>query len=493
MTLIEELADWAGALRYEDVPPDVVEIAKLQVLSQCAAIRLGAAHPLGRRLVEGFGQPLQPDGRRAAFVLAGLGSWLHFDDTAFAGHLSNSTVTVPMAYAAEQKLDGRRLLASVVAATETAARVTAATTLGWFRGQTAAYSHVTGAIAGRLRGEDAPPERWADALGLGLGLPPRTVQAGFLGGDSKVFSSSTPVSVGLDACDAAAAGFTGNRGIIEDPAGFLAVFADVPLPDAVTTGLGRRWHTHTTSFKVHPGGPGMDVAIDCGVELYKELGPVRAEDVATIEVDTSVYTMLVDRWAGEHMRGPDSPVGALVFSLPYLLATTLMTGGVTVADYTPERLAERERWELARLVNLGHDQRMTYDLFHCEVPFGEALRQAGPRAAEWLAGFGSRWSGDGGWLVDLVGEFEPPSKDFRAARKATPARVTIRFRDGRTVVRERDVPVGGVGAIGDPPLSELMRDKFVGTGGGGDIADRLLELENVPADELPALLLAALT
>src|SRR5690348_8350509 len=110
MTLTEELAEWAHALRFEDIPPDVVEIAKLQILSQCAAMRIGATHPLGRKLTAAFGPPLQPDPRRAAFVLAGLGSWLHFDDTAFAGHLSNSTVAVPMAYAQSQELDGRALL-----------------------------------------------------------------------------------------------------------------------------------------------------------------------------------------------------------------------------------------------------------------------------------------------------------------------------------------------------------------------------------------------
>ncbi|NDU73479.1 hypothetical protein GWI34_12650 [Actinomadura sp. DSM 109109] len=104
-------------------------------------------------------------------------------------------------------------------------------------------------------------------------------------------------------------------------------------------------------------------------------------------------------------------------------------------------------------MNLTHDQRMTYGLFHCEVPFGEALRQAGPRASEWPRGFGARWEGDGRRLVDLVGESEPPSKDFRSARKATPARVTVRFEDRRTAVRERDVPVGGVGALGDPAMA----------------------------------------
>ncbi|MFG3103452.1 MmgE/PrpD family protein [Streptomyces sp. NPDC048182] len=492
MTLTEELAEWAHALRFEDIPRDVVEIAGLQLLSQCAAMRTGAAHPLGRRLVAGFGQPTQPDPRRAAFVLAGLGSWLHFDDTAFAGHLSNSTVAVPMAYARSQKLDGRALLTSVIVANECAARITASATLGPFRGQSATFAHVVGAVAGRLAGEDVPVRRWVDALGLGLGLPPRTVPIGFLGGDAKVFSASTPVAVGLDACDAAGAGFTGSAEILEHPEGFLSRFSTVPLPEAVTLGLGRRWHTRTMSFKVHPGGPGMDAAIDCGLELHRAVGPVRAADVAGITVDTSLYTAIVNAQAGAYVRGPQSPVSALVFALPYLLATVLLTGDLTIEDFSAAGTGRPERWRLAELVRVRLDDEMTYDLFHSEVPFGEALRLAGPRAAEWLRPFGARWKGDGQWLVDLVGEVEPPSEDFRSARKVTGARVTVGFRDGRSVSREVDVPVGAVGATGGRPVADLVREKFLGTGGSAATADAMTALEPASAAEVAALLEDAL-
>src|SRR5579859_7546196 len=155
-TLIEELVEWGAALRPEDVPDRVMDLAASQVLSQLAAIRAGWTHPLGRKLVRAFGPPSQPESRRAAAVLAGLGSWLHMDDTAYAGHLSNSTVTVPLAYAYQLGLDGKGLLAAVIAATECAARITAAATLGPFRGQNAAHAHLAGAVSGRLRSENAP-------------------------------------------------------------------------------------------------------------------------------------------------------------------------------------------------------------------------------------------------------------------------------------------------------------------------------------------------
>ena len=203
MTLIENLSRWASGLDLDDVPDRVVRFASSQVLSQLAAARAGAQHPLGQAVIRGFGEPWQASAAQSAFVLAGLTSWLHYDDTAYAGHLSNSTATVPMAYARALGLDGRGLLTAVIAANECAARIAAAATLGRFRGQNAAHTHLAGAVSGRLRAEGAPVEDWINALGIAFSMPPWPSLRAFLGSDAKVLSAAMPVRMGLDACDAA--------------------------------------------------------------------------------------------------------------------------------------------------------------------------------------------------------------------------------------------------------------------------------------------------
>ena len=466
MTLTEELAVWASRLELDDVPDRVVKIAQSQLLSQLAAARAGASHPLGRAVTRAFGPPLQPDAKQSACVLAGLTSWLHFDDTAYAGHISNSTATVPIAYAHALGLDGRGLLTAMIAANECAARVTAAATLGPFRGQSATHTHLTGAVSGRLRSEGAQSERWVAAFGMAFGIPPRMLAPGFLNSDAKVLSAFTPVRVGLDACDAAAAGLAGARDILEHPEGFLSRFATVPLPEAVTAGLGVRWHTETLSFKMHPGGPGIDSAVDCAMELHRELGVFGSDDVAEIVVHTSHYTTVVDGRAAEYVDGPDSPVSALVFSTPYAVATTLLYGELTAADFARPRVGDPRRWELARKVRLEHDLEMTRDSFLCEAPFGEALRQAGPAAATWLAEFG------GAWLVELVAaDISQPSKDFEQASKVTAARVVVRLTDGRTAERRVDIPIGAIGPDTRAGHAALVRQKFLSTGGPEPVAD----------------------
>lgn len=486
MTLIENLSRWASRLDIDDVPDRVVRLACSQILSQLAAARAGAQHPLGRAVVRGFGAPWQANPAQSAFVLAALTSWLHFDDTAYAGHLSNSTAVVPMAYAHALGLDGRQLLTAVIAANECASRVTAAATLGPFRGQNAAHTHVAGAVSGRLRAEGAPVAEWINAFGIAFALPPRPSLRAFLGSDAKVLSAAIPVRTGLDACDAARAGLVGQSDILEHPDGFLANFSSVPLPDAVDLDLGGRWHTETLSFKVHPGGPGLDAAVDCARELHQMLGPVRVEDLAEVVVTTSMYTLLVDQKAAEFIDTERSPVSALVFCTPYAVATTLLTGDLTAADFALPAVADPLRWQLAAKVRLEHDSQMTRESLLSEAPFGEALRQAGPRAAKWLEEVG------GQWLVELIGELPPPAPTFQTATKATPARLTLRMTNGQEHCRGLSIPRGAIGPELRMEHAAIVRDKFLGTGGDTAVADVAAALPSASTGEVRDMLERAL-
>jgi len=486
-SLTEELAAWASGLRLEDVPARVVRLATSQVLSQLAAARGGLAHPLGDSVVQAFGQPLQADPQRTACALAGLTAWLSFDDTAYAGHLSNSTVNVPVAYALALGLDGAALLGSVICANECAARITAATTLGPFRGQNATHTHLAGSVTGRLRAEGAPARRWVDALGLAFAMAPWPVQHGFLGSDARVLSALVPVRIGLDACDAAAAGLAGAPDILEHPDGFLARFATVALPEAVTAGLGDRWHTDTLSFKMHPGGPGVDAAIDCAMQLNQDIGGLVPDEVAEITVESSLYTVVVEDRIARYVNPTGGPAGSLVLSVPYTVATALLLGRLTPGDFAPPRSQERQRWDLAAKVRLEHDVALTRSSMRCTAPFGEAIRQAGPRAHAWLEEVG------GNWLVELVGDIEPPSTTFETATKLTGARVTVRLVDGRVFQRSLDVPVGGAGPQTREDHLDLVREKFVGTGGDPAVADGLAALESASPAEVADLLTRALS
>ncbi|HEX6521522.1 MAG TPA: MmgE/PrpD family protein [Streptosporangiaceae bacterium] len=484
-SLTEQLSAWASSLRLDDVPGRVVELAKSQILSQLAAIRAGLAHPLGQALVDAFGSPLQEDARTSACVLAGLGSWLNLDDTAYAGHLSNSTVSVPLAYAYAGGLDGGDLLTAVIAANECAARITASATLGPLRGQSAGHTSIAGAVSGRLKCSNAPAERWVNAFGLALAMPPWTLLRAFVGSDARVLSAFTPVRMGMDACDGAEAGLSGAPDIIEHKDGFLARFAAVPLPEAVVMGLGQRWHTETLSFKVRPGGPGADAAVDCAIQLHSELGGLTPDQVSEIVVAASAYTMFLGQTTRTLVAGPDASGSSLPLSVPYTVATALLNGDLTVADFSAPAVLAEERWALARKVRLVHDEDMTRRLFASVAPFGEAIRQAGDRALAWVREFG-------GLELPAGGSGSPHAETFEQATKHFGARVTVQLADGRSVTRQQDIPAGGAGPDTRARHAELMRAKFLAVGGCDEVADGCAKLERATPHELARLLETAL-
>jgi 2-methylcitrate dehydratase PrpD len=491
-TASRQLAEWARGLRLGDIPDRVVAHAHSQIVSELAAVRAGVRHTVGRRLVAAFGPLRTPDPGRRAALLGALGVCLDYDDTAYAGHVSHSCVTVPVAYARRAGLDGAAVLTATVAANEVAARVTAAATLGPLRGQLAAHTHLAGAVTARLRAEGAPVDRWVAAYGLAYALPPWPVHRACLGSDAKALVAAVPVRTALEAVDAALAGLDGPPDVWEHPDGFLAAFADVALPEALTAGLGERWHTETLSYKRYPVSAYLSAAVDCAVRLHGELGPLRAEDVAEVVVHGSLLTVGLQRGAGAYVDGPRTPVAALNYSVGYGIATALLTGDLTPADLDTGLVEDAGRWALAGRVRVEHDPVLSMAVLASTAPLGAALKQAGRRALPWLAERARQAGGPG--LPDTSGALPvtPPEEDFRRARKAVGARVRVTLADGRTAETHQEIAYGAAGGPGHAGHRDLSRRKFLGTGGAPAVADDLARLVDLPAGRLADVLDEAL-
>lgn len=451
-TLIEELSGWATGLRGADIPERVRSLAVSQLMGHLGAVLAGAAHPTGRALLA-LGRPLGDDPARSAYVLAALSMLLDYDDTVFAGHVSHSAVGVPLSHADAAGLDGDGLLRSIVAATEVAARVTAAATLGPFRGQTAAHTHLAGAVAGRCAATGVDAGVTADALGLAFAAPPWPLQHGFFGSDAKTLVAAAPVRTALDAVDAALAGLHGAPDMLEHPGGFLATYASTPLPQAIG-GLGARWHSDTLSIKVHPGCAYIDAAIDAAVALHPQVVD-RFDQISAVEVDASIFTVGMEERSRPYLRGPGSGLAALEFSTGYAVACALRRGGVEVADLMPERLGDGRVWRVADAVSVRHDPDLSRRALLAAAPLGAALRMAGTEGAGWLA------AGAGIPAEEASALLGGPEVDFLRAEKAVGARLCVRL-DGGTELRSAvDVPEGAMGDDTRARHREIARRKLV--------------------------------
>jgi 2-methylcitrate dehydratase PrpD len=486
-TITEQLAGWSTALSWQAAPPRVRDLCVSQLLAHLGALFGGARHPVGQRVVAGLGLPLSDDPAQSAYVSAALTMALDYDDTVFAGHVSHSSVGVPLAYARCAGLDGAGLLRSILAATEVAARVTAAATLGPFRGQTAAHTHLAGAVAGRCAAQRLDAATMVDALGLAFAQPPWALNHAFFGSDAKLLTASTPIRTGLDAVDAARAGLHGAADILEHPEGFLARFATIPLAQAAG-GLGERWHTDTLSIKVHPGCAYIDGAIDAAVRLHPQVA-ASFDQISAITVDASIFTVGMEQRSAPYLTGPSSGLAALNFSVGYSIAAALLRGGLDVEDFAAPRVEDERVWHVARLVEVRHDAALSRRALLATAPIGAALRMAGDAAASWLAAGAGISEGEARALL------AEPSPGFDQAEKAIGARVRVTMQDGSEHVAEVDIAEGAAGPRTRERHREIARDKFlrnaaplVGHDSAAEMARRIERLPDADAAEVGALL-----
>jgi 2-methylcitrate dehydratase PrpD len=266
-TYTAQLATFAAALRFEDIPEPVVrKIEDLLVDWFGSAV---AGH--GSRPVESMGRfassmgPAQGPSEvlingtstspyLAAMVNAAASHVAEQDDVHNGSVFHPATVVFSPAVAVAQALgaSGKQLLAASVVGYEVGIRV------GEFLGRSHYRVFHTTGTAGTLAA--------AAAVGHLLGLNAQQMQhalgsagtqsAGlweFLrtGADSKQLHTAHAAGAGLMSAYLAKDGFTGAADILEGPQGMAAGMSSDADPARLIDGLGTRWATSETSFKYH--------------------------------------------------------------------------------------------------------------------------------------------------------------------------------------------------------------------------------------------------
>jgi len=418
--LTREIAEWANGVRPESVPDDVIELARLQVMSV-----IGASHAGERSLV----------GAKVTKASAAWGTYgelfarlchsvAHdYDDYLFAGHTGHSAVWT--ALTENRGHAPREVLTAIVVGNELGGRLGAALLLGPQNGQMWAYIHalISTCVAGRLRGADA--SRLQNAIGIAFAMPHYPLMPGFMGPESKVVTAAFPAVQGLMSLDLAMQGMTGADDILGARDGFVRKVGRLGRMSAFD-GLGDVWLTRTLCFKLYPGCAYVDTAVDALRSLE-----LRAEEVESIEVRAHPFTLAMERESEHHRRpGVADPV-TVTFNVKLSLALTLLNGEPRPEDLEPDVLEARwpEIQALASRVKLRPEVPQTL----------AALR----RSARLLS----------------VG-----SLDTAGFRMEFPAEVRVTLRDGSTRIGRANVPRGGAGR----PLEEtraLVVDKFRRNGG----------------------------
>lgn len=346
-----DLARFVAALRYEDIPPAVVAHARLCLLDGIGVCLHGATLPWTRRLhalllAEGAAPQaaLWGTGARGSWAQAALangtaGHAFEMDDIDKESVVHPNSLTTPVAlgYAEQHAVSGRELLAAIVAGYECTRAGNAATTalfLNGFHPQGTSGAIVAAATAARLLKLDATQTQHAIGIAGSCGAGLMAAQEGAM---VKRLHGGRAAESGVRAALLAQGGFTGILDILEAPyGGFLSSFARTPKPEKLTAGLGTVWETAHTGFKMYPTVTSIHAALD-GLRTLMAQHALRAEDVERIEVGIGHMTYVHCAWAYK-----PAGITAAQMNLFYNLAVTALSGQVTVAAFTEDRLAAPE-------------------------------------------------------------------------------------------------------------------------------------------------------
>jgi 2-methylcitrate dehydratase PrpD len=302
-----QLAAFAAALRFEDLPEAVVRKTEDLLVDWLASAVAGK----GARPVESivrFTETMGPaegasevivSGKRTTPYLAAMANAAasHFaeqDDVHNGSVFHPATVVFPAAVAVAQALgaSGKQLLAASVAGYEVGIRV------GEFLGRSHyKVFHTTGtagtlaaaAAVGNLLGLDAQQMRHAfgsaGTQSAGLWEFLRT------GADSKQLHTAHAAAAGLMSAYLAKDGFTGAERIFEGAQGMAAGMSDDADAMNLTDRLGSRWATIETSFKYHASCRHTHPAADALAQVMREC---RLQPDAVARVVTHVHQGAID-------------------------------------------------------------------------------------------------------------------------------------------------------------------------------------------------------
>lgn len=433
------LAEFCAAVAIEEMPPAIVEKAKLCVLDYVANV-YGSLRLEEVASVVAYVKAMGSEGpstalacrfsttpQNAAFVNGVLAESIEAQDgVRFGGnHPVSSVIPAALAVGELYECSGRDLIEAIVAGYETANRVAASVhpflTLSGFLPTGACGTFGAAVAAGSMM--DLDGKGMLNALGNAGYMTPVSMAEDLMAGCTvKIVQGGQAASAGVTAAGLASQGITGHPQALEGSqlnGGFTRITLNNvdPVISRITDNLGESYSIADVYFKPFTSCRHTHGAAQATLELMKENG-FGAPDVESVKV----YTYFVANVATGKGLPRDATFVSAQFSIPYVAAACLLDGEMGPAQLTARRIGAPD-------------------------------------------------------IAGLMGRVTVEAEDRLNAKypDKTPSRVEILLKDGRRLDRQVDIP------LGDPrvPLEAAeIAEKILRFAGDGDTqrANRIAEV-----------------
>lgn len=326
------LAEYASELRFEQIPPEVLQRAKDCIADTVATILFGAPFPWSQMIIAQA--RLRGHGGKSAILSTGVnvsapaaalahGAMTHAfeqDNITFpdsGAHPGAALVTSGLAMAQDRDSSGQQLLTAIVAGAEIMIRIAWATQ----RTNETRGFHAPGVlgpfgaaiVTGKLLQLDAT--KMTNALGIAGSTSGGLLEFAHSGNGAMVkrLHLGRAAEGGVLAGSLAAEGFTGPNTVLEGGAGFLHAFCNQTDAAELTRALGETYQTQTITMKHYSCHITAHTSVEAMVDLRKHFG-FSGSDIAAIEIEGS------KRMATTNNIPVPSDIMLAQFSIPFCVA-----------------------------------------------------------------------------------------------------------------------------------------------------------------------------
>ena len=370
------LAKFSSILRFDDLPPAVVERTKCHLLDGLGCLLAGtvsgpaktAADMLTQLGTTGtqstiFVGKLQGSARDAAFAnaMALYSVGLNDIHKASVSHPGGCIIPVILAVGEWQKSSGSELMVAMIAGYEIMARV----------GRSVMPSHRTrgfhptgtfgtfGASAAAARLLKFDPEQTANTFGIAGSQAAGLFEFHRDGALTMVFHAARAAQNGVEAALLTKAGLTGPCTVLEGERGFCRATSDAFDEQALTADLGKRFEVEETSFRPYYGCSSTISGSGATAALLKKLGIRAPQEIS--EVVVRCHPVVAH---DNHEANPRTLLAARL-SMPFNISLVLARGDVVTADLADVDLNDARVRESLNKVHLTADTSMPR--FGCNV------------------------------------------------------------------------------------------------------------------------------
>ena len=398
-TLAHQLADYACALRFEDLSKEVVHEVKRRVLDSVGCA-LGAwkEEPcvIARKVASDFsakqGSTIIGTNHKAppdwtAFANGCCIRYFDYNDTYLSKEPAHPSDNIAAALAVAESVgaSGRELITAIALAYEVQCRLCDAASIrarGWDHVTYGTFS--TALASAKLMKLDPKKTRHAVNIAGVAGAAMRQARVGELS-HWKGVAFANAARHGVFSALLARAGMTGPGPIFEGQMGFenqlgvslgnVAKKFTVPFTqrrDGPASMILR------TSIKFWPAEYHSQSAIEAALFLRKQIGEaveVKSMTIESHDASVDIIGSEPEKWKPETRETADH-------SLPYITAIALIDGEVTEKQFQPERFTDPKVWKFLENVKVERNAELSalypdavVNIVHVELADGQRLRK----------------------------------------------------------------------------------------------------------------------